>query len=72
MKIYVGMKFKPLSDTSCYGECISLSEERFTYRWYSVDGEPEVQIHDMKIEEAKDCFDYYGWIVLSELEKELI
>ena len=72
MRLYVGMKFKPLMEPDSHGECLSLSQGRFTYRWFSATGEPEVQIHDMKISEAVDCFELYGWVVLSDLEKELI
>lgn len=72
MKLYVGMKFKPLSEPDIFGECVSLSEGRFTYRWFSATGEPGLDIRDMSVKDAIACFEYYGWVVLSELDRELL
>lgn len=72
MKLYKGMVFKPLSHPKVVGECISVSNNEFTYRWYSEKGEPMPFINRMKMQEAIDCFELYGWKELSELEKELL
>ena len=67
-----GMKFKPLSDPAIHGVCISISDDLFTYRWISAEGVEELVINNMKLKEAVDCFNLYGWKVLSGLEAELI
>jgi hypothetical protein len=72
VQLRVGMKFKPLSDPSCHGVCLSISEGQFTYRWIDAQGTQEMPIFSMKLKEAQDCFELYGWQVLSGLEEELI
>jgi hypothetical protein len=67
-----GMKFKPLSDPSIHGVCLSITDNLFTYRWINAEGKEEVVINNMKLKEAVDCFNLYGWKVLSDLEAELI
>lgn len=67
-----GMKFKPLSEPELHGVCISISEGQFTYRWVSAAGFEDAHLYSMKLKEAIDCFERYGWQVLSDLEKELV
>jgi hypothetical protein len=66
------MRFKPLSDPSCHGVCISISDGLFCYRWIDAQGKADLPIFTMKLKEARDCFELYGWKVLSGLEEELI
>lgn len=72
VQLKVGMKFKPMSHPDYHGECVSLSEGQFTYCWYNAEGIREMPLFNMKIKEAVDCFELYGWKVLSGLEEELV
>jgi hypothetical protein len=73
--LFIGMKFKPTwEDPNVYGVCSELTKDEFTFIWIdsSEDAVTSEFHHIIKVKTALECFNLYGWRILSGLESELL
>lgn len=68
--VKVGLKFKAKGDETSYGVITEVRNNTVYFHWIYGDGFRTDGI--ISISEVIDCFDYYGWTVLSPLEQELL
>jgi hypothetical protein len=68
--IKVGLKFRAKGDNISYGVITEVKNNNVYFHWTCGDGFRTDGL--MKVGEVVDCFDYYGWTVLSALEQELL
>ncbi len=73
--LFIGMKFKPTREASnIYGLCKQLTKDKFSFIWVDSldDADTNRFEHIITAKTALDCFNFYGWRILSGLESELL
>ena len=69
--LFIGMVFKTSQDPYLYGVCTNITEKEFIFIWNYPNKDSSTDVK-ATIKSVLECFNYYGWYVVSSLEKELL
>jgi hypothetical protein len=73
--IFIGLKFKPSISSNIeglYGVVSDIKDNTILYDWISIETGDYKGSTNLKIDKFLQCFEYYGYIVLTPLEQELL